>query len=73
MLYQNLPLAVDKRNYSLWVFKTQKCNSISKDVREQLKWLCLFFTKDQDSFEDCLRNNDIVPHKNKKDRLRKCL
>ena len=26
------------RNHSLWVLK-QKCNSISKDVREQIKWL----------------------------------
>ena len=26
-----------------------------KYVREQIKWLCLFFTKDRDSFEDCLR------------------
>ena len=33
------------RNHSLWVL-TQKYNSISKDVREQVKWLCLFFTKD---------------------------
>ena len=47
------------RNHYLWVL-TQKYNSISKDVREQLKWLCLFFTKDQDSFEKCLRENDVV-------------
>ena len=40
------------RNHSLWVL-TQKHNSVSKDVREQIKWLCLFFTKDRDSFEDC--------------------
>ena len=33
------------RNHSLWVL-TQKYNSISIDVREQIKWLCLFFTKD---------------------------
>ena len=39
------------RNHCLWVL-TQKYNSVSKDVREQIKWLCLFFTKD--SFEDCL-------------------
>ena len=39
------------RNHSLWVL-TQKYNSVSKDVREQIKWLCLFFTKDRDSFED---------------------
>ena len=44
------------RNHSLWVLM-QKYNSVSKDVREQIKWLCLFFTKDRDSFEDCLRKN----------------
>ena len=60
------------RNYSLWVLK-QKYNFIFKDVREQIKWLCLFFTKDRDSFEDCLRENDVVPDKNERDRLKKCL
>ena len=50
------------RNHSLWVL-TQKYNSVSKDVREQIKWLCLFFTKDWDSFEDCLREDDIIPDK----------
>ena len=60
------------RNHSLWVL-TQKYNSISKDVREQIKWLCLFFTKDWDSFEDCLRENDIIPEKKERDRLKKCL
>ena len=60
------------KKHSLWVL-TQKYNSISKDVREQLKWLCLFFTKDRDSFEDCLRENDVVSTKNERDRLKKCL
>ena len=60
------------RNHSLWVL-TQKHNSVSKDMREQIKWLCLFFTKDWDSFEDCLRENDIIPNKNKRNRLKKCL
>ena len=32
------------RNHPLWVL-TQKYNSVSKDVREQIKWLFLFFTK----------------------------
>ena len=32
------------RNHSLWVL-TQKYNSVSKDLREQIKWLCLFFYK----------------------------
>ena len=60
------------RNHSLWVL-TQKYNSVSKDVCEQIKWLCLFFTKDRDSFEDCLRENDVIPDKNERDRLKKCL
>ena len=60
------------RNHSLWVLM-QKYNSVSKDVREQIKWLCLFFTKDRDSFGDCLRENDIIHDKNKRDRLKKCL
>ena len=50
-----------------------KYNSVSEDVREQIKWLCLFFTKDRDNFEDCLRENDVVPDKNERDRLKKCL
>ena len=60
------------RNHFLWVL-TQKYNSVSKDVREQIKWLCLFFTKDRDSFEDCLRENDVFPDKSERDRLKKCL
>ena len=50
------------RKHSLW-----KCSSVSKDIREQIKWLCLFFTKHLDSFEDCLRENDVIPDKNKRD------
>ena len=60
------------RNHSLWVL-TQKYNSVSKDVREQIKWLCLFFTEDRHSFEDCLRENDIISDKDKRYRLKKCL
>ena len=51
----------------------QKYNSVSKDVREQIKWLCLFFTKDRDSFENCLRENDVILDKSERDRLKKCL
>ena len=60
------------RNHSLWVL-TQKYNSVSKDIRKQIKWLCLFFTKDRDSFEGCLRENDVIPNKSERDRLKKCL
>ena len=52
------------RNLSLWVLM-QNYNSVSKDVREQIKWLCLFFTKDRDSFEDCLREMMSFPIKAK--------
>ena len=58
------------RNHSLQVL-TQKYNSVSKDVREQIKWLCFFFTKDRDSFEDCLRENDVIPDKKGKGKIEK--
>ena len=45
---------------SVWVL-TQKFNAVLKDLREQTRWVCLFHCKDRDSFEDCLRENDIVP------------
>ena len=60
------------KKHSMWVL-TQKYNSISKDVREQLKWVCIFFTKDRDSFEECLRENDVVSTKDDRDRLKKYL
>ena len=67
-----LALTGHHRNHSLWVLM-QKYNSVSKDVREQIKWLCLFFTKDRDSFVDRLIENDVIPNKSERDRLKKCL
>ena len=40
---------------------TQKYNSVLKDLREQMRWVCLFHFKDRDSFEGCLRENDVIP------------
>ena len=51
------------RNHFLWVLM-QKYNSVSKDVREQIKF-CLTV--------DCLRENDVIHDKNERDRLKKCL
>ena len=45
---------------SVWVL-TQKFNAVLNDLREQTRWVALFHCKDRDSFEDCLRENDIVP------------
>ena len=45
---------------SVWVL-TQKYNSVLKDLREQTRWVALFHCKDRDSFEECLRENDVVP------------
>ena len=33
----------------------------------------LILNKSRDSFEDCLRENDVIPDKNERDRLKKCL
>ena len=41
-------------NQSIGV-STQKYDSVLKDLREQTKWLALFYCKDRDRFEDWLR------------------
>ena len=45
---------------SVWVL-TQKYNAVLKDLREPTHWVCLFHCKDRESFEDCLRENDVIP------------
>ena len=57
---------------SVWVL-TQKYNSVLKDLREQTKWSAVFHCKDRDSFEDCLRENDVVPTREERTALRKLL
>jgi hypothetical protein len=57
---------------SVWVL-TQKYNSVLKDLREQTKWLALFYCKDRDSFDECLRENDVVPTQAERVALRKLL
>lgn len=54
---------------SVWVI-SQRYNSVLKDLREQTKWLCMFYTKDRDSFENCLRENDVVPTLEERQRLK---
>ena len=54
---------------SVWVC-TQKYNSVLKDRREQTRWLALFHCKDRDSYEDCLRENDVIPTKEERDKVR---
>jgi len=45
---------------SVWVL-TQKYNSVLKDLREQTRWVAMFYCKDRHSFEDCLCENDVIP------------
>ena len=45
---------------SVWVI-SQRYISVLKDLREQTKWVCMFYTKDRDSFDNCLRENDVIP------------
>ena len=45
---------------SVWVI-SQRYISVLKDLREQTKWVCMFYTKDRDSFDNCLRENDAIP------------
>ena len=45
---------------SVWVI-SQRYISVLKDLREQTKWVFIFYTKDRDSFDTCLRENDVIP------------
>lgn len=57
---------------SVWVL-TQKYNSVLKDLREQTRWVSLFHCKDRDSFEDCLRENDVIPTREERAQVRQQL
>ena len=59
-------------NCSVWVL-TQKYNAVLTDLREQTKWTALFFTKDRDSFDETLRENDVIPSLEEKKEIRKKL
>ena len=45
---------------SVWVL-SQSYKSVLKDFRKQTKWTALFYCKDRDSFDECLRENDVIP------------
>ena len=57
---------------SVWVL-TQKYNSVLKDLREQTRWVALFHAKDRDSFEECLRENDVIPSREERAAVRQLL
>lgn len=57
---------------SVWVL-TQKYNSVLKDLREQTRWVALFHTKDRDSYEDCLRENDVIGRREERATVRQLL
>ena len=57
---------------SVWVL-TQKYNSVMKDLREQTRWVSLFHCKDRDSFEGCLRENDVIPSREQRALMRQQL
>ena len=44
---------------SVWVL-SQRYNAVLKDLRKQTQWVALFHCKDRDSFEECLRENDVI-------------
>ena len=59
-------------NCSVWVL-TQKYNSVLTDLREQTKFTVLFYTKDRDSFDETLRENDVIPTLKEKKEIREKL
>ena len=46
---------------------------VLKDLREQTRWVALFHCKDRDLFEDCLREDDVIPTREERLDVRKKL
>ena len=57
---------------SVWVL-SQRYNAVLKDLREQTRWTALFHCKDRDSFEECLRENDVIPDREERHAVRRLL
>ena len=57
-MLSHLALSGRHAEQSVWVI-SQRYISVLKDLREQAKWVCMFYTKDRDSFENCFRENDV--------------
>ena len=57
---------------SVWVL-SQRYNSVLKDLREQTQWVALFHCKDRDSFEECLRENDVIASREERVDIRRRL
>ena len=58
--------------HSVWIL-TQKYNSVLTDFREQIRWLVMFKCKDKDTFDECLKENDVIETKEEKEFIRKKL
>ena len=59
-MLSELALSGRHAQQNVWVV-TQKYNSVLKYLREQTRWLAFFHCKNRDSYENCLRGNDIIP------------
>ena len=57
---------------SVWVL-SQRYNAVLKDLREQTRWTALFHCKDRDSFEECLRENDVIADRDERQAVRRHL
>ena len=57
---------------SIWVL-SQRYTAVLKDLREQTRWTALFHCKDRDSFEECLRENDVIPDREERQAVRRLL
>lgn len=57
---------------SVWVI-SQRYISVLNGLREPTQWISIYYTKDRDSFEDCLRVNDVIPKSEKQQKIKEDL
>jgi len=65
-------LAFSGRHYKIttWIIN-QKYNSIVKDFRENIRFLVLFFNKDEKAMKQALEENNVIPKEERKDYIQK--
>ena len=69
-MFSQLAFSGRHAEQSVWVI-SQRQISVLKDLQEQTKWVCMFYTKDRDSFEICWREIDVISTLEERKRIKK--
>ena len=69
-MFSQLAFSGRHADKSVWVISQRHISGL-KDLQEQTKWVCMFFTKKRDSFEICWREIDVISTLEERQRIKK--